>query len=156
MSLVRTTRRRRIARRSRASHEQGPQGRTLGNPHFEASPPPSVTRTYEATRERFGQEAYRHHPYPAQDAAEFLVDRKVSIVGTDTITPDVPVVHRGKGFNHPIHRQLLKHDVLIVEHLGPGLREVVGQRLLIATLPLRIVGGDGSPIAACAFVDEPA
>jgi kynurenine formamidase len=112
-----------------------------------------IVLLYTGYAERFGQDAYRHHPYLAQDAA-FLVDRKVSIVGTDTITPDMPVVHRCEEFNHPIHRQLLKHDVLIVEHLGPGLHEVLGQRLLIATLPLRIVGGDGSPIAACAFVEE--
>jgi len=103
--------------------------------------------------ERFGQEAYRHHPYLAPDAAVFLVDRRVSIVGTDTITPDLPVLHRSEGFNHPIHRHLLGNDVLIVEHLGPGLKEVLGRRLLLAALPLRIIGSDGSPIAACALLD---
>ena len=115
-----------------------------------------IVLLYTGYAERFGQDAYRHHPYLAEDAAEFLVQRKVSMVGTDTITPDVPVAHRAEGFGHPIHRLLLKHDVLIIEHLGPGLKEVLGRRLLLATLPLRIVGGDGSPIAACAFVEEPA
>jgi len=115
-----------------------------------------IVLLYTGYAERFGQESYRHHPYLAPDAAVFLVDRKVSIIGTDTITPDMPVAHRTEGFNHPIHRYLLKHDVLIIEHLGPGLTEVLGRRLMLATLPLRIVGGDGSPIAACAFVEEPA
>jgi arylformamidase len=113
-----------------------------------------IVLLYTGYAGHFGQDAYRHHPYLSPDAASFLVERGVNIVGTDTITPDMPVLHRSKSFNHPIHRHLLKHDVLIIEHLGPGLKDVLGQRLLLATLPLRIVGADGSPITACAFVEE--
>lgn len=51
MSLVRSRRRRNQARRPRARQGQGPQERTLGVHHFEASPPTSVSRNYEATRE---------------------------------------------------------------------------------------------------------
>ncbi len=113
-----------------------------------------IVLLYTGYAEYFGQDAYRHHPYLSPDAASFLVDRGVNIVGTDTITPDMPVAHRTKDFNHPIHRHLLRHDVLIIEHLGPGLKDVLDQRLVLATLPLRIVGADGSPITACAFVDD--
>jgi kynurenine formamidase len=104
--------------------------------------------------ERFGQEAYRHHPYLSQDAGEFLVERGVSIVGTDTVTPDLPVPHRDKGFVHVIHRHLLRHDVLIVENLGPGLRLALGRRLTLAAIPLRIIGADGAPIAAFALLED--
>src|SRR5579884_3809513 len=50
MSLVRGRRRRIRARRPRAGQRQGHQGRMLGDHHYEASPPTSVTRNYEATR----------------------------------------------------------------------------------------------------------
>ena len=103
--------------------------------------------------ERFGREDYRTHPYLSVDAAEFLIDRGVNIVGTDTITPDVPVVARQPGFDWPVHRRLLSHDVLIVENLGAGLAEVRGRRLTLAVLPLRIRGGDGSPVAACGWLE---
>jgi arylformamidase len=109
---------------------------------------------YFGYAERFGQEAYRDHPYLSGDAAAFLVDHRVSIVGTDTITPDFPVARRSEGFDHPVHRLLLRHDVLIVENLGPGLKEVLGRRLTLAVPPLRIIGGDGSPVPACALLEE--
>jgi kynurenine formamidase len=104
--------------------------------------------------ERFGQEVYRHHPYLAADAAEFLVERGVNIVGTDTVTPDLPVPHRADGFVHVVHRHLLRHDVLIVENLGLGLKRALGRRTILAAIPLRIVGGDGSPIAAFAMLED--
>lgn len=109
---------------------------------------------YFGYAERFGQEAYRHHPYLSPDAAAFLGERGVNIVGTDTITPDLPVAHRSESFDYPIHRHLLRHDVLIVENLGPGLNDVMGRRLTLAVPPLRILGGDGSPVPACALIEE--
>ncbi len=109
---------------------------------------------YFGYAERFGREGYRAHPYLSVDAAEFLVERGANIIGTDTITPDVPVVARQPGFDWPIHRRLLGRNVLIVENLGAGLKEVLGRRLTLAVLPLRILGGDGSPVAACGLLDD--
>ena len=108
---------------------------------------------YFGYAERYGQEAYRHHPYLSPDAAEFLVECGVNIVGTDTITPDLPTAHRLNDFDYPIHRHLLEHDVLIVENLGPGLKDVVGRRLTLAVPPLRILDGDGSPVPAYALIE---
>ena len=48
MSTVRARRRRARARRPR--EEQGQQGRTLGNRHYEASPLRSVRGTFDAAR----------------------------------------------------------------------------------------------------------
>jgi hypothetical protein len=47
MSTVRARRRRSRARRPR--DRQRHQGRTVSDPHFEASPQRSVTRTFEAS-----------------------------------------------------------------------------------------------------------
>jgi kynurenine formamidase len=109
---------------------------------------------YFGYAERFGDDAYRHHAYLSVDAAEFLVERQATIVGTDTITPDFPAAHRSAGFDHLIHRCLLGHDVLIIEHLGPGLRDVAGRWMTLLAFPLRIVGGDGSPNPVMALVEE--
>lgn len=109
---------------------------------------------YFGYAERFGQESYRHHPYLSAEASEFLIGRAINIVGTDTITPDLPVAHRTEGFVHVVHRALLRHDILIVENLGPGLRQAPGRRVTLAAIPLRIIGGDGSPIASFAMLEE--
>ena len=109
---------------------------------------------YFGYAERFGRDDYRIHPYLSVDAAEFLIERGVNIVGTDTITPDAQGVTRQSGFDWPIHRRLLSRDVLIVENLGPGLRDVRGRRLTLAALPMQIRGGDGSPVAACALFED--
>jgi len=50
MSLVRDPRPRVRVRRPRVRQGQGRQEPALGDHHFEASPRPSVTRNYEASR----------------------------------------------------------------------------------------------------------
>jgi arylformamidase len=113
--------------------------------------PHDIVLLYFGYAERFGTDAYRDHPYLTPDAARFLVDAKVNIVGTDTITPDVPVRHRPEGYDHPVHRTLLGNDVLIIEHLGPGLKQVAGTRVTIVAFPLLIRGSDGAPSAVFAM-----
>ncbi len=111
-----------------------------------------IVLLYFGYAERYGEEGYRQHPYLANDATGFLVQQSVKMVGTDTMTPDFPVAHRRPLFDYPVHRHLLAHDVLIIENLGGGLKEVLGRRLMIVAFPLRIRGGDGSPVTVGAFV----
>jgi kynurenine formamidase len=99
---------------------------------------------------RFGDPSYLEHPYLSGDAAALLVDRKVRLVGLDALTPDMPAERRPPDFDYPVHRALLGSDIPIVENLGPGLAAVVGQRLTLGALPLRIVAADGAPVAAFA------
>lgn len=103
--------------------------------------------------EKFATPHYATHPYLAPDAAELMVERNVRIVGTDTVTPDIPVSLRGADFHYPIHHTLLEAGVLIVENLGPGLRRVLNERLTLGIFPLRLVGGDGAPGTAFALRD---
>lgn len=78
MSLVRARRRRHGARRPRARQGQAPQGRSLGDHHFEASPPTSVTGTFEATRARAAQSADESRP------ADRLLDLRGAAQGHPT------------------------------------------------------------------------
>ena len=97
----------------------------------------------------FGTGLYDRHPSLSVDAARWLVDQHVKLVGMDTPTPDLPVDRRPDGFDWPVHHVLLSHGVLIVEHLT-GLTELAGQRIEAFLLPLRIEGSDGSPVRAVA------
>jgi arylformamidase len=102
--------------------------------------------------ERFGEDAYLDHPHLTGDAAQALVDRGVRMVGVDTLTPDLAQVRRTPGFDYPVHRRLLGAGVLIVENLGPALREVAGTRTTLGAVPLRLPGSDAGPAFAFALV----
>jgi kynurenine formamidase len=52
-----------------------------------------------------------------------------------------------------VHQRLLGNDVLVIENLGPGLAEVLNQRVTVAAVPFRIEGADASPITALAIVE---
>jgi kynurenine formamidase len=110
---------------------------------------------YFGYAERFGSESYYEHPYLAPAAAEYLVERGVALVGVDTLTPDLPSVARpDDGYDFPIHSTLLGDDVLIIENLGPNLAKLVGRRFLLVAAPLRIAGGDASPVVPIALIEQ--
>lgn len=83
------------------------------------------------------------HPYLADEAAWWLVERGVKALATDLPTPDLPAGRRGPDFDWPVHRILLGHGVLIAENLT-NLTLPQG-RVEAMLLPLPIAGADGSP-----------
>jgi arylformamidase len=88
--------------------------------------------------------SYRLHPHLSTEAAEWLVERAVTLVGVDTPTPDLAAPLRPAGFNYPVHRALLESGVLILENLA-NLDRVVGRRFRLLVCPLPIDGSDGAP-----------
>lgn len=108
---------------------------------------------YFGFAERFGTPEYDDHPHLTLDAAEYLVEKGVSLVGVDTITPDLCNSARGPDFAFPVHKTLLGNDVLIIENLGTGLRELLGRRVAVHAAPLAIRGGDGAPARVFARAD---
>ena len=101
---------------------------------------------------RFGSDEYRTvHPYLTNEAAQFLVDRGVRMVGFDLQTPDRPSSLREPDFTFPAHQILLGAGCLILENLGPALAQLVGQRVILAAAPLRLPGADGSPVRPIAW-----
>ncbi len=115
--------------------------------------PGDMVLLYFGYADRFREEWYHSHPYLSNDAADFLVDRKISILGVDTITPDLPGPYRPPGFDFPIHTCLLGNDILVIENLGVGLKEVLGRRVTVPAVPFRIEEGDASPITPVAMID---
>jgi arylformamidase len=102
--------------------------------------------------ERYRTPDYHLHPFLTRAAAELIVSRGISAVGTDTLTPDIPAAARQADFDFPVHRTLLEADVLIFENLGPGLNALGDTRCLVSAPPLRIQHADGAMVAPWAYL----
>jgi len=74
----------------------------------------------------------------AWDAAQWLVDRGVKLVGVDYLSVET------FGASEPrTHRTLLGAGVIVVE--GLNLRDIAPGKYTFIGLPLKIQGGDGAP-----------
>ena len=76
-----------------------------------------------------------NNPVITEKTALKLVEKRISIVGLDSFTPD----------NEPynVHKIFLKNDVLIVENLI-NLNELSGKRFQCYILPMKITDADGA------------
>jgi len=88
---------------------------------------------------------FTDYPPLTEEAARFLVDCGIELIGIDTPSVDYSP--------NDAHFVLLGNNVLIVENLTNLGR--VGQRhFQFAALPLKITGRDGSPVRAIAITVE--
>ena len=88
---------------------------------------------------------FTEYPALTGNAARFLVDCGVELVGVDTPSVDYPP--------NDAHLVLLGNDVLIVENLT-NLDQIGRPLFDFTALPLKITGRDGSPVRAIAVVEE--
>lgn len=94
---------------------------------------------------QFGQaNFFTEFPTLALDAARYLADSGLRLLGMDTPTPSREA--------YESHHILLGADIVIVESLT-NLQELPHQ-FHLATFPLNFAGLDGSPVRAVAFVEE--
>jgi kynurenine formamidase len=89
-------------------------------------------------------------PCPSVRCAEWLAERGIVLLGMDT--PSVGPVYRTAEDVIAVHTPLLKAGVVIVEELS-NLRAIEAATFDFMALPLRLTGGDGSPVRAVAVVD---
>jgi arylformamidase len=89
-------------------------------------------------------EAYEDHASLSNDAAQWLVDHRVKLLGVDFSTPDLTAHRRPAGFTWPVHQILLSNGVLVAEHLA-NLRPLANRRVEAMFLALPIAGSDGAP-----------
>lgn len=87
---------------------------------------------------------YEDHASLSPEAAQWLVDHQVKLLGIDCSTPDLTAHKRPEGFDWPVHQILLSRGVLIAEHLT-NLRSLANRRVEAMFLALPIVGSDGGP-----------
>jgi len=113
----------------------------------EASVPEDAERLLIRTDNSFGawdQPAFQpDFVYLAPDAAEWIVQRGIRLVGIDYLS-----VEQFRAPQPLTHHTLLGAGVIVVE--GLNLRELKPGWVRFICLPLRIEGGDGAPARAVA------
>ncbi|WP_323014824.1 cyclase family protein [Devosia sp.] len=93
--------------------------------------------------------AYERHPSLTPEAAQWLLDHRVKMIGVDFATPDRAPTNRPEGFYWPVHHTLLPHGVLIAEHVN-NLAALSNRRIEAFFTGLSIIGSDGGPVRAIA------
>jgi arylformamidase len=88
------------------------------------------------------------YPVLASEAAEYLTHFQLKGVGIDAISID-PV----GDIELAVHRILLSENIILIENLT-GLENLLHKSFLFSCLPLRIEEGDGSPVRACAIIED--
>ena len=86
------------------------------------------------------------NPGLSKEAAEYLIAKKVSIVGIDSANIDHPDAD-----DFGAHKVLLQKGVLIVENLC-NLKKIKQTRFKLIVLPLKLEGATGSPVRAVALL----
>lgn len=94
----------------------------------------------------FGSKEYLNHPYISKEAAQYFVDKGISIVAVDFLNVDQTLVEAWDA--HPV---LLGSDVLIAENVANTDELKFDRKYLFSFLPLKIEKTDGSPIRAVAI-----
>jgi len=93
---------------------------------------------------------YVNHPFISIDAAQWLVDHGIRLLAMDTPQADNPAHGRGNDPDSPVHKILLKKDVVIVEYLC-NLQKLHEKTIDLIVLPLKIRDADGSPVRCIAI-----
>jgi len=83
-------------------------------------------------------ESYLRYSALEADAARWLVDRGVRLVGIDAPSVDAP-----DSSDLPVHRALLEAGVIIIENLA--LDCIAPGEWQCACLPIKLSGADGAP-----------
>ena len=92
---------------------------------------------------------YENHASLSQDAADWLVEHDVKMLGVDFSTPDLTAHRRTKDYDFPVHNTLLSHGVLIAEHVT-NLTSLANSRIEAMFLSVNIAGADGGLTRAVA------
>lgn len=101
-----------------------------------------IFRTDNSVERRMEQsDFYREFVYISHDGAAYLAEKKVKGVGVDYLS-----VEQFTAKIPDTHRTLLGSEILIVE--GLVLTDIAPGEYTLLALPLRLKGGDGSPVRA--------
>ena len=87
---------------------------------------------------------YEGHPYLTEDAAQFLADAGVALVGIDSHNIDST-----QDGTRPVHSILLRQNILIVEHMT-ALDRVPAAGFRFSALPVKVKGFGTFPVRAFA------
>ena len=102
--------------------------------------PDDIVVCYTGCSERWGDESVaKNYTYLTKDAAAYLVSKRIRAVGIDFLSIEQ--------FNAPpiVHKTLLDEGIFIIESLSNALKNIVGERVLLICMPIKLKDGDGAP-----------
>ena len=91
-------------------------------------------------------EYFDKYPIFSLSVLEFLIKKRIRMLGVDLPT----VVCKGDEFSE-MHMELLSRAIIPIEGLV-NLSTLAGRRFFFSAVPLKLAGGDGSPVRAYAMV----
>jgi kynurenine formamidase len=89
---------------------------------------------------------FEHHPHLTEDAAQYLAQCGVKLVGIDSVNIDDT-----RDGSRPVHSHLLGAEILIVEHLC-NLERLPDERFTFSALPPKFKGVGTFPVRALAKI----
>ena len=96
----------------------------------------------------WGRDAYFEHPFLAAETAQALIAAGAGLAGIDVL-----VIDSTDDPARPVHVNLLKNEILIVENLT-GLGGLPTENFLFSAAPLRFAGAASFPVRAYGLVLE--
>src|SRR5262249_52305216 len=93
---------------------------------------------------------FEGHPFLTKDAAAYLLDSGVALVGIDSLNIDDT-----SDLTRPVHSLLLASEVPIVEHLR-GLSQLPGDGFRFFAVPVKVKKMGTFPVRAFGFVEKSA
>ncbi len=85
--------------------------------------------------------------YLTEEAAQLLTESSICLLGTDALSPAPP------NNESAIHKMLLGRNIALLENLD--LSQVANGDYILCAFPLKIKGGDGSPVRAVLLKENP-
>jgi kynurenine formamidase len=93
---------------------------------------------------------YDEYPFLSENAARWLVEKRVRLIAMDTPSPDNPAHSRGSAKDSPNHKVLLGAGVVLVEYVA-NLKALAQSEVELIVMPLKFKGCDGSPVRCVAI-----
>ncbi|GAA0438886.1 cyclase family protein [Lentibacillus halophilus] len=113
--------------------------------YIEKAKPGDIALFHTGWAQYAGTDKYERHPYIHRDTARALRDQGVRVIGIDALNPD-----QTGSDDFSVHDEILGREGVLIENLT-NLEHVDVANPMISVLPLKLPGGDGSPVRAVAM-----
>jgi ParB/RepB/Spo0J family partition protein len=100
-------------------------------------PPRMIVLFYTGWAQKRGSDEYYEHPEISPELADWLVERRVKMIGVDMPNPE-------RRPDRYVHRRLLSNDVLILENLD-DMSPIAGRVVTLYAFPMRLRGSEVTP-----------
>jgi kynurenine formamidase len=94
------------------------------------------------------------NPGITREGAQWLIEKKVKVVGVDHLGVDHPKYWDSGDGTWPVHRGLLSNNIPMLQPLGGQIDQVAGKRCIISCAPVNYVRGDAFPVRVLAMAEE--